>query len=259
MPTAKTRAGARHLSDYATPWTQCCAGALASLPVLFGIIPFGLVLGAQAAQKGLTPFEVPLLTGLNFAGGSEFAALGLWAAPPPLLLIMAVTFLVNSRMLVMGAALTPFLQHLPKREVLPSLFLMTDASWALSMADTRRRVQLGVEPAFSLAYYLGSSLVFYVAWIGCTTVGAILGPLLGHPETYGLDMAFPAVFLVMLKGMWRGARRAVPWLVSLLAAAITYKLTPGAWYVAAGAAAGIATAIMSAPVASAAQPGTHTG
>ncbi|OZI41556.1 AzlC family ABC transporter permease [Bordetella genomosp. 4] len=248
MPTAKkTGAAVPPLSDHATPWAQCCAGALASLPVLFGIIPFGLVLGAQAAQKGLTPFEVPLLTGLNFAGGSEFAALGLWAAPPPLLLIMAVTFLVNSRMLVMGAAMTPFLRHLPKRKVLPSLFLMTDASWALSMADTRRRAQLGIEPAFSLAYYMGTSLVFYVAWIGCTTLGAILGPLLGHPEVYGLDMAFPAVFLVMLRGMWRGVRRAVPWLVSLLAAIVTYKLVPGAWYVAAGAMAGIVTAVVWTP------------
>src|SRR5690606_38264974 len=168
----------------------------ARMPVLFGIIPFGLVLGAQGAQKGLTPFEVPLMTGLNFAGGSEFAALGLWSSPPHFLLIMAVTFLVNSRMLVMGAALTPFLQHLPRRKVLPALFLMTDASWALSMADTRRRAELGIVPAFSLAYYLGSSLVFYVAWITCTTLGALRGPRLGHPAARGLDTACPALTLV---------------------------------------------------------------
>lgn len=246
----------RHAHDtpgQASTWAQCCAGAAASVPVLFGVIPFGLVLGAQAAQKGLTPYEVPLLTGLNFAGGSEFAALGLWNVPPPFLLIMAVTFLVNSRMLVMGAAMTPFLHHLPKRKVLPSLFLMTDASWALSMADTRRRAELGVAPAFSLAFYIGSSLVFYVAWLGCTTLGAVLGPLLGHPEVYGLDMAFPAVFLVMLRGMWKGLRRAWPWAVSLAAATLTYKLVPGAWYVAAGAAAGILTAVIWGPRQPAAQ------
>ncbi|CAP45241.1 Predicted branched-chain amino acid permease [Bordetella petrii] len=253
-PTSR-RADARQMPGPATTWTQCCAGATASLPVLFGIIPFGLVLGAQAAQKGLTPFEVPLMTGLNFAGGSEFAALGLWSSPPHVLLIMAVTFLVNSRMLVMGAALTPFLQHLPRRKVLPALFLMTDASWALSMADTRRRAEQGIGPAFSLAYYMGSSLVFYVAWISCTTLGAILGPLLGHPEAYGLDMAFPAVFLVMLRGMWRGLRRAWPWLVSLVVAALASKLLPGAWYVAAGAVAGILAALAWAPAQPAAKPG----
>src|SRR5690606_6525085 len=70
----------------------------------------------------------------------------------------------------------------------------------------------------------------YVAWITCTTLGALLGPLLGHPEAYGLDMAFPAVFLVMLRGMWRGWRRARPWLVSLAVAGLTYRVVPGAWY-----------------------------
>jgi predicted branched-subunit amino acid permease len=39
--------------------------------VLLGFIPFALVLGAQAVQKGLGIWEVPLMTGLNFAGGSN--------------------------------------------------------------------------------------------------------------------------------------------------------------------------------------------
>lgn len=56
-------------------------------------------------------------------------------------------------------------------------------------------------------------------------------------------MAFTAVFLVMLKGMWRGVRPARPWLVSLAVAAVTYLLVPGAWYVAAGALAGVVAAI----------------
>jgi predicted branched-subunit amino acid permease len=38
-----------------------------------------------------------------------------------------------------------------------------------------------------------------------------------------------------------------PWLVSLLVAALVYKLVPGAWYVAAGALSGLASAAMLAP------------
>ncbi|TIW66519.1 MAG: branched-chain amino acid ABC transporter permease, partial [Mesorhizobium sp.] len=62
-------------------------GVAASTPVLLGIIPYALVLGAQAAQKGLSVVEVPLMTGMNFAGGSEFAAIQLWTSPPHILLI----------------------------------------------------------------------------------------------------------------------------------------------------------------------------
>ena len=55
-------------------------------------------------------------------------------------------------------------------------------------------------------------------------------------------MAFPAVFLVLLRGMWKGMGPAIPWLVSLVTAAVTSLVVPGAWYVPAGAGAGILAA-----------------
>lgn len=217
-------------------------GIKGCIPVLLGIIPYALVLGAQAAQKGLSVIEVPLMTGLNFAGGSEFAAIQLWTSPPHIVLIVAITFLVNSRHLLMGAAIAPFLRHLPKRKALPALFAMTDESWALGLADAKARAERGLQPAFSLPYYLGTALVFYVAWVAFTTLGAALGPVLGDVEAYGFDMAFPAVFLVLMAGMWKGFAAARPWLVSLVVAALTYLFVPGAWYVAAGAVSGLIAA-----------------
>lgn len=217
-------------------------GAAASAPVLLGIIPYALVLGAQAAQKGLSVVEVPLMTGLNFAGGSEFTAIQLWTSPPHILLIAAITLLVNSRHFLMGAALAPYLRHLPRRKVFPALFVMCDESWAIGIADARSRASKGLAPAFSLSFYAGTALPFYVAWVFFTTLGAGLGPLLGDVERYGFAMAFPAVFLVLLRGMWKGFAAARPWLVSLAVAAITHLVVPGAWYVAAGALSGLAAA-----------------
>ncbi|MDG4895160.1 MULTISPECIES: AzlC family ABC transporter permease [unclassified Mesorhizobium] len=217
-------------------------GLAASVPVLLGIIPYALVLGAQAAQKGLGLLEVPLMTGLNFAGGSEFAAIQLWSSPPHILLIAGITLLVNSRHFLMGAALAPFIKQLPKRRVFPALFLMCDESWAVGLADAQRRAAAGTRPAFSLPFYLGAALPFYLAWVAFTTCGAALGPVLGDVEKYGFAMAFPAVFLVLLRGMWKGFAAARPWLVSLAAAALTYLLVPGAWYVAVGALSGLVAA-----------------
>ncbi|RWM07056.1 MAG: branched-chain amino acid ABC transporter permease [Mesorhizobium sp.] len=217
-------------------------GLAASVPVLLGIIPYALVLGAQAAQKGLGLLEVPLMTGLNFAGGSEFAAIQLWSSPPHILLIAGITLLVNSRHFLMGATLAPFIKQLPKRRVFPALFLMCDESWAVGLADAQRRAAAGTRPAFSLPFYLGAALPFYLAWVAFTTCGAALGPVLGDVEKYGFAMAFPAVFLVLLRGMWKGFAAARPWLVSLAAAALTYLLVPGAWYVAVGALSGLVAA-----------------
>ena len=55
-------------------------------------------------------------------------------------------------------------------------------------------------------------------------------------------MAFPAVFLVLLRGMWKGARAARPWLVSLICAALAYLYLPSGWYVPIGAISGIISA-----------------
>ncbi|MDH0190573.1 AzlC family ABC transporter permease [Stenotrophomonas sp. GD03993] len=93
------------------PRAEFLRGLRAAVPVMIGFIPFALVLGAQAAQKGLSALEVPLMTGLNFAGGSEFAAVELWTSPPHIALIVAITALVNSRHLLMGASLAPLLIH----------------------------------------------------------------------------------------------------------------------------------------------------
>ena len=226
------------------PRTEIKRGLKAVLPMMLSFVPFGLLLGAQASQKGLSVVEVPLMTGLNFGGGSEFAAVGLWTSSPLVLLIVAITLLINSRHLLMGASLAPYLKHLPKRRVLPALFLMCDKSWAMGLSDARQRSAAGHEIGFSLPYYLAVAAGLYLTWIVSTAFGAALGPAMGDVEAYGFDMAFVAVFLVLLRGMWRGMRAARPWLVSLLAAAVTFLLVPGAWYVAAGAAAGLLSAFV---------------
>jgi 4-azaleucine resistance transporter AzlC len=211
----------------------------AALPVMLGFVPFALVLGAQAAQKGLSAVEVPMMTGLNFAGGSEFTAVRLWTSPPHIALIVAMSLLVNARHILMGAALAPRMKHVPLPRALAALFLMCDESWALALADANAR---GKEQ-ISFAYYLGAAINLWLTWVTFTGLGAILGPVLGNIERYGFDMAFTAVFLVLLKGMWKGMRASRPWLVSLVAAAITYRLVPGAWYVAAGTCAGLVAAV----------------
>ena len=218
-------------------------GIRTSIPMLLGIIPFALVLGAQATNKGFSLIEVPLFTGLNFAGGSEFAILEIWTNPPNILMLMFITFLVNSRHLLMGASLVPYLKHLPNKKVFPALFFMCDESWAVSLADAQiKQPHKGFEHAFSLPFYAGLCFALYIMWVSFTTLGAAIGPILGDISRFGFDMAFPAVFLVLLRGMWKGARAARPWLVSLICAALAYLYLPSGWYVPIGAISGIISA-----------------
>ena len=102
---------------------------------------------------------------------------------------------------------------------------MTDESWAMALADAKRHNQ------FSLNYYFGIALTLYVMWVLCGWLGAMIGPMLGDLDRFGFGMAFPAVFLVLLRGMWRGLRAARPWLISLVVAAIVYLILPKKWLV----------------------------
>ncbi|EJN39637.1 putative branched-chain amino acid permease (azaleucine resistance) [Pseudomonas sp. GM84] len=211
-------------------------------PLLLAVAPYGMVLGAQASHIGFDPLSIGLMTGLNFAGGSEFAALRFWSDSPPFFLLVLLTFLINSRHIVMGAVLAPYMKHIPLRKAIPALFFMADEGWAVSYADTLRRSVNSKEPAFSWPYYWGACVPFYPVWVGFSCLGAALGPILGDVERFGFAMALPAVFIVLLKGMWKGFRKARPWGVSLVVSAGCSVLLPSGWYVLVGALAGIATA-----------------
>jgi predicted branched-subunit amino acid permease len=70
---------------------------------------------------------------------------------------------------------------------------------------------------------VAAGLGVYLAWVGGTCMGVLFGDLLGDPERWGMDAAFPALFLALLAPQVRGRR---PRHVGLLGAAIALALTP---------------------------------
>jgi branched chain amino acid efflux pump len=102
------------------------AGALAILPAGIAAAPFGVLLGALAAAKGLSPVEVALMSSLVFAGGSQFAALEMWTLPAPLLFIAFSTLLINSRHILMGASIAPRMARFRPWHRLLALFVLAD-------------------------------------------------------------------------------------------------------------------------------------
>jgi len=213
-------------------------GFKASIPVVLSFIPFALLFGTQATQKGLSHLEIPLMTGLNFGGGSEFAAISVWTSTPQFWLIVGISVLVNIRHILMGAAFAPYMQHVSKYKALALLFFMCDESWAMALADAKKRQAISI----SITYYISLALCLYSTWIICTTLGSFIGNWFGNIERFGFDMAFTAVFLVLIKGMWSGVKKNYCWAVSLLVACLVAHYSSGAWYVLAGTSAGLITA-----------------
>ena len=225
-------------SDTECRGTSFTAGLIDMVPLLVGLVPFALVLGALAAAKGLSPLEVMLMSGIVFAGGSQFVAVELWRDPVPVGVLGLMALLVNSRHLLMGAALAPRSPHWGSR-AWPALFFMADEVWAMAL----RRAGSGPVP---LGYWFGLAIGLWCNWVAITGIGAWLGSVIKDPARFGFDFAFVAVFVALLHGMWQGSATFLPWLASGLIAVLVYIAIPGPWYVAAGALAGLAAALLTA-------------
>lgn len=213
---------------------EVALGAVHALPILAGAVPFGLLLGSLAAKAGLTPLDMGLMSGIVFAGSSQFVAVELWGHGAPGLAVVASVLLVNLRHLLMGATLAPRFHGVPPLRAGLALFFMTDEVWALAL----RRGQ-----ALTFGYWFGVGLTLYVGWLSATVAGTLAGALVADPAAWGLDFTFIAVFLCLLAGLWTGVGSLPPWLASAGAALAVNALTPGGpWHILAGAVAGGAVA-----------------
>lgn len=202
------------------------------VPVAISIAAYGLVWGVLAGQAGVTPLEVLLMSGLVFAGASQFVALESWTPGNlPILAIIVTTAIVNLRMLLMTATLRPLTRHLPKWKALLSVYLVADENWAMTMGEVSKG-------RGTLGFLVGSGVCSWIAWTGSTLVGRLLGAAIDDPTKYGLDFAFTATFIALLLGMWKGKADLVPWLVAALVAIVAARLVPGNWYIIVGGLAG---------------------
>ena len=210
-------------------------GMRAALPAFPGFIMFAVAFGTAAAQKGLSLWEAMGLSAFVYAGASQMVGLEIWQkvwTPSTILTIMTVTAVVNSRMILLGATLEPWLRHEPIARRTLNLFLITEAGWLIS---TRYHNEGGRD----VGVLMGTGLILWLVWQIATIVGFFAGALVPEPKTFGLDLVMPVFFSVMLVPLWKGVRPALPWLVAGLVSFITHALVPGYGYIVAGAPAGV--------------------
>jgi len=207
------------------------AGARQTVPIAIAVFAYGLIFGVLARQAHLSAAEALLMSGLVFAGSSQFVALGLWVMPLPIATIIITTFIVNLRLLLMGAALRPWLARIPPLAAYSSVFFMADENWALTMGQFGRGGRNG-------AFLLGSGLTLFAAWLGATLAGGILGNVIGSPARWGLDFAFTAVFIALVVGLWKGKSDLLPWTVAALVAVAGERYLHGKWYILLGGVVG---------------------
>lgn len=174
-----------------TPPREFLAGARDQLPLLLGVVPFGLIFGALAVSAGIPALEAQAFSFFIFAGSAQFVAIGLVAGQTPALLIVATILVVNLRHMLYSAALGPHVQRLPLRWKVPLAWLLTDEAFATASLRYRQEERQNAH-----WYFLGTGLMLWAAWQLSTLAGIALGARV--PESWSLDFALPLTFLAIL-------------------------------------------------------------
>jgi 4-azaleucine resistance transporter AzlC len=219
---------------------QLRLGFVKTLPLALGTFPFGLAYGIVATQAGLTVAETVLMSLIVFAGASQFMAVVMLQAGAGTALIVASTFLVNLRHLVMGLSLSPYLSELTSRWQRILAFGMTDESYVTSVTHYREQDEAQGDPYFML----GSGGSIYIAWATASLLGALAGHSIADPLKWGVDFAMPAAFLTMLLPQIVSRRVAVVVIVAAIVATSAYVLIPGKWYIILAVVAGTVTGVV---------------
>lgn len=207
------------------------SGILQLAPVAVFFIPFGLAFGVASAARGMPSVQSIVLSIFVFSGSVQFSALDLWHETIAYGTLALVVIAVNARHLVMGAALSPWVNQLPLAQRLPTLALLNDANFAVC----QNAFQNGER---DMGLLLGSGLVLWSGWILGAVTGTLAGTSVGNPTAFGFDVVMLCFLAAMVTGQVTRKIRLVPIVVAAIVAIIAMPYLPKGWNVIAGAFAG---------------------
>jgi 4-azaleucine resistance transporter AzlC len=161
-----------------------------TLPLLPGVVPFGLVYGVAARGAHLPPLLAQAMSCLVFAGSAQFAVVQLVSAGTPAALLVVTALLLNLRHLLYSASLAPSVQSASAHRKAILAYLLTDEVYGVTIGrihayDARRRVH----------YVLGSGLTLWSSWQVSTLVGLLVGAQV--PVSWSLDFTATLTFIAL--------------------------------------------------------------
>ncbi|MEU4289991.1 AzlC family ABC transporter permease [Kribbella sp. NPDC026596] len=170
-----------------------------------------LSFGAEAEARGWGVTLPVVFSALAFSGSAQFTLLTALSGGT-VVAAVASAALINGRYLVMSVALNDSLSGSRLRRALEAQALV-DASFIFAHRNDGR---------YDVSRLIGASLPQWVLWVLGTAVGALTAPSADLMYRLGLDVVFPAFFLVLALDEVRRSRRALA--ASLLGAAIAAAL-----------------------------------
>jgi 4-azaleucine resistance transporter AzlC len=158
------------------------------VPIGAAAAVFGASFAVLSHTAGFDGLAAIVMSATTFAGSAQFAAASVLETGGGVAAAVAAAVLLNARYAPISVTVGDQFRGSVVRRLLEAQ-LIVDESWALSRRSDGR---------YDRRLLVGGGLVLYACWVGGTALGALVGDRLGDPERYGLDAAFPALFLALL-------------------------------------------------------------
>lgn len=194
------------------------AGFISALPVLAGVMPFGLITGVAMAAGGIPPLEACLMSVIAFAGASQLAATQLLGSSAPVAVIFFTTLFINLRFMMYSASLRQHLRHLPWGWKLLAGYFLSDNCYALCIGQFSRAGR----DKHPLWFFFGAALPVWMTWQIGTIVGVLAGAAV--PAAWRLEFAAPLAFVALSVPLLRDRGMVAAALAAGLTAALATAL-----------------------------------
>lgn len=211
-------------------WNGVLRGMRRLLPVAVFVIPFGLAFGTAAIAKGFTAIQAVVMSALVFSGAAQFASLDLWGDNIAFLSLAAIAAAVNARHVIMGAALSRWINGLPFTRRLWLMGSMSDPNYADSLTAFR-----GGERDMGVLF--GGGLILWLNWVAGTVIGTVASQI-GDISVFGFDVVMVCFFAALLVDQVRQPGALAPVLVAAPLAVVLMTWLPTGWNVVVAALAG---------------------
>lgn len=164
----------------------------AMLPLLPGIIPFGLIAGFTPISFGFTWMDSWAGSLLMFAGASQLAAYQLIDEQASIWVILFTVAAINLRYVLYSASIAPHLADANRLTRLLAGYGLTDQIYAICQRDYPEN-QWDLKER--IAYYAGGTFLLWSLWQVCTLIGAFAGQII--PVFWSLEFMIPLTFLAL--------------------------------------------------------------
>lgn len=162
------------------------------LPILAGVIPFGLVMGTVASNAELDILQTTLMNFLVFAGASQLAAVDLMTKDTNTLVVVATGLIINLRFMLYSAAFSPLMQNANPLLKAFCSYSLTDQTYTAMVANESRLKDV----TQSLQFYVGAAIAMIIGWQSAVVLGFIFGNI--APHSLSLDYAVPLSFVALV-------------------------------------------------------------